>query len=246
MQPNEPATDPNCVPLFFPHWKHALHRSSLPPATQAAYCRAIIEFLHHCKTQKAPATVLRAKRYLEDSEIGDPAGARDALRWFVRAARAAMVSAVSDGGLVAQSTPASASPAAAMPAAVPRPKEPPRARDDLGGVEWERALIAAVRRKGLLWRTEQTYREWAARFARFIAPRPPRTADQREVGAFLSALAVEQRASQSTQKQALNALVFLFQEAFGRHLHEIPFQRARAEILAGRRNVRMAMVVSLA
>jgi integrase len=52
--------------------------------------------------------------------------------------------------------------------------------------------------------------------------------DAREVGAFLSALAVEHRASQSTQKQALNALVFLLEEALQRHLGEIPFQRAEA------------------
>ena len=200
----------------------------MPPATEATYCREILQFLHHCKTQGAPATVLRAKRYLEVSELDDAACARDALRWFVRAARVAMAATASEAGLAARSTPAPTSPAAAASTVSFRQKEPPRARNDLGSVEWERALIAAVRRKGLLWRTEQTYREWAARFARFIAPRPPRTADQREVGAFLSALAVEQRASQSTQKQALNALVFLFQEAFGRHLPEIPFQRAKA------------------
>jgi hypothetical protein len=28
----------------------------------------------------------------------------------------------------------------------------PNARDDLGGAEWERAVIATVRRKGLRWR----------------------------------------------------------------------------------------------
>jgi site-specific recombinase XerD len=46
------------------------------------------------------------------------------------------------------------------------------------------------------------------------------------VGGFLSALAVRQRASPSTQKQALNALVFLLQEALHRHLDEITFRRA--------------------
>lgn len=88
--------------------------------------------------------------------------------------------------------------------------------------------MAALRRRGRLWRTEQTYRARAARFARFIAPRSPRTADEREVGAFLSAFAVERRAGRSTQKQPLNALVFLFREGFGRELPEIPFQRAEA------------------
>jgi integron integrase len=47
------------------------------------------------------------------------------------------------------------------------------------------------------------------------------------VAAFLSALAVEGRASPSTQKQALNALVFLMQEALHRQLGDMEFKRAR-------------------
>jgi integron integrase len=43
------------------------------------------------------------------------------------------------------------------------------------------------------------------------------------VAAFLSALAVEGRASQSAQKQALNAIVFLMQEALQRELGELDF-----------------------
>ena len=109
-----------------------------------------------------------------------------------------------------------------------RASEPGPAAADLGGPEWERALIGALRRKGLLWRTEQTYREWARRFARYLAPRGVRTADEADVGAFLSSLAVERRASQSTQKQALNALVFLVQEGLQRQMGTIPFQRAEA------------------
>ena len=214
MQPNDPVADPNCAPLRFPLWQDVLDGSPLPRATRDTYRREIKAFLDHCKAVRAPATVWGAKHYLTSSELRDANGARNALRWFVREARVAM-----------RSVPISVPSTSARPAAAARPQEPLRARDDLGVVEWERALITAVRRKGLLWRTEQTYREWAARFARFIGPRSPRTADEREVGAFLSSLAVERRASQSTQKQALNAVVFLFQEAFGRQLPEIPFQR---------------------
>lgn len=104
--------------------------------------------------------------------------------------------------------------------------EPPPAAGDLGAAPWERDLIKAIRERGFLWRTEQTYREWAVRFARFLAPRSPHAASGEEVAAFLSALAVEGRASPSAQKQALNALVFLMQEALHRDLGEMKFQRA--------------------
>jgi integron integrase len=103
---------------------------------------------------------------------------------------------------------------------------PPKAADDLGDEPWERALIKAVRERGFLWRTEQTYREWAVRFARFIAPRSPYAASGEEVAAFLSALAVNGRASPSAQKQALNALVFLMEHALSRSLGEMKFTRA--------------------
>lgn len=48
-----------------------------------------------------------------------------------------------------------------------------------------------------------------------------------DVSAFLTSLAVNQRASASSQRQALNALVFLIQEGFGRELGELNFTRAR-------------------
>jgi len=100
------------------------------------------------------------------------------------------------------------------------------ARFDLGKIEWERRLITACRERGFAWRTEETYRRWAHRFADFISPRLPMTADATEVTAFLSMLAAKQRASFSTQKQALNALVFLMQEALSRDLGNMPFKRA--------------------
>jgi integron integrase len=103
---------------------------------------------------------------------------------------------------------------------------PPQAALDRGGADWERELIAASRSRGFLWRTEETYREWGRRFAAFLVPRSPYLAEAEDVGAFLTELATAQRASPSTQRQALNALVFLMQEALHRQLGEIEFRRA--------------------
>lgn len=80
--------------------------------------------------------------------------------------------------------------------------------------------------RGLLWRTEQSYRSWGHRFAAFIAPKTPYAAGATEVGDFLTDLAVRTRASPSGQRQALNALVFLMQEALSRDLGELDFKRA--------------------
>ena len=107
-----------------------------------------------------------------------------------------------------------------------RLQTPPLAAADTGASAWEQALIQAMRSRNFLWRTEETYRRWAGRFAQFIAPRSPDAAGTAEVGAFLDALALQQRASASTQRQALNALVFLLQEALGRDLGELHYRRA--------------------
>lgn len=97
---------------------------------------------------------------------------------------------------------------------------------DTGGADWERDLIKASRGAGLLWRTEETYRGWGARFARFLSPKSVYAAEAADVGAFLSKIAVDFRASSATQKQALNALVFLMQEALHRQLGGLDFRRA--------------------
>jgi site-specific recombinase XerD len=107
------------------------------------------------------------------------------------------------------------------------PGSPRPAALDLGGADWERDLIRAARIKGLLFRTETTYRGWAAKFAAFLRPRSPYAAAGEDIGAFLSELAVTRRASPATQKQALNALVFLVREALQHEPGKIEFSRAR-------------------
>jgi site-specific recombinase XerD len=55
------------------------------------------------------------------------------------------------------------------------------------------------------------------------------TRGEAQVEQFLSDLAVRQRSSPSTQKQALNAVVFLMQEALHRQLGDLQFHYAAAQ-----------------
>ncbi|MCB1103327.1 MAG: integron integrase [Cephaloticoccus sp.] len=196
----------------FPDWKQALATANLAPGERENHRRAILTFLKHCKEQRAPASVAVIREYLR----GNPAH-RTALRWFYQAA--ARPRRDRTGGPAGR-------PAVAGDGVGSAGRTPPPAAADLGGADWERDLIKAVRSAGLLWRTEETYRGWAARFARFLAPRSPYAASKEDVGDFLTALAVEQRAASSTQRQALNALVFLLQEALHRELGDLDFRRA--------------------
>lgn len=220
----------NDFPVSFPEWKEALAEASLTPATKTAFTREIISFLKHCKTARAPATVALVKQYLGAREPAASGPMREALRWFFRAAK----SPRRDGALSRAS--AGATPRGAAPRSGPeapqeswrplRPMEPRRAAQDLGGPDWEKALVKTMRVRGLLWRTEDTYRSWGRRFAAYIAPKTPHAAGAEEVGAFLTDLAVRTRSSPSGQRQALNALVFLIQEALGRDLGKLDFKRA--------------------
>ncbi len=216
-------------PIRFPNWKIALRDAQLSEPQKAVFAREIIMFLRYCKSTRSAATVAVATVYLADREEGADGPARKALRWFYReGARRNPEVLKPDNKRSAPSQPSTvgSSEVRGGAARVRRPMEPPPAAGDLGNEPWERALIKAIRERGFLWRTEQTYRDWAVRFVRFIAPRSPYAAEGSDLASFLSALAVQGRASPSAQKQALNALVFLLQEALHREVGELDFHRA--------------------
>jgi len=67
-------------------------------------------------------------------------------------------------------------------------------------------------------RTEQAYAHWVRAFVRFPRMRHPREMGQPEVEAFLSWLVAERQVTVSTHRQALSALLFLYQKVFGQNL----------------------------
>lgn len=212
--------------VSFPEWREVLGgASALSAEVKQAYMEAILGALRACKSAGRPLSAGFIRWHLAREGLSDAArrAERAGLAWLFTAARAAGKTHPSDRAFA---PPTASAARSARPGGGTR--VPPQAAGDLGGADWERDLIGAIRRKGFLWRTEQTYRAWAARFAEFLAPRSPYAARGEEVAAFLSALAVEQRAAPSTQKQALNALVFLMQEALRIDLGEMDFRRARA------------------
>jgi hypothetical protein len=60
--------------------------------------------------------------------------------------------------------------------------------------------------------------DWIRRFILFHNKRHPTSMGAPEVSAFLSHLAVEQKVAASTQRQALSAIVFLYQEILDREV----------------------------
>ena len=68
----------------------------------------------------------------------------------------------------------------------------------------------AIRIRHLSPRTEQAYVGWIKRFIFFHNKRHPVEMGEAEIGKFLSSLATDSKVSASTQNQALNALLFLY------------------------------------
>ncbi|WP_442909227.1 integron integrase [Ideonella sp. BN130291] len=81
-------------------------------------------------------------------------------------------------------------------------------------------------------RTEQAYALWVRHFVRWAGMRHPSHLGRTEVEGFLSYLANERRVSPSTHRQALNALVFLYQEVLG---IQLPWLQEIGRPLAKRR-----------
>jgi integron integrase len=68
----------------------------------------------------------------------------------------------------------------------------------------------------MAYNTEQTYVSWIRRFIIFHHVRHPLEMGAKEVGQYLTHLAVEGQVSASTQNQALSALLFLYREVLER------------------------------
>lgn len=84
-------------------------------------------------------------------------------------------------------------------------------------------LRAFMRTRNLAYATEKTYIHWVLRYIRFNGRQHPETLSARHVDAFLSHLALQRHCSPSTQKTALNALVFLYREFLQHPLDDLNF-----------------------
>ena len=132
---------------------------------------------------------------------------KEAIRWFYRAAKSAH--------------PAELGPGKEIPQVVvsPGPTDTPA---------WKRAFLTVVRRRHYSYRTEQSYLVWLERFARHVKSEALEERGAEDIAAFLDALASNERLSASSQRQALNALVFLFREVFGKQLGDFSdFRKAK-------------------
>jgi integron integrase len=97
-----------------------------------------------------------------------------------------------------------------------------------------------IRARHLSYRTEKTYLHWIRRFIRYHNRRHPREMGAREVEDFLTALAVKNQVSASTQNQALAAVLFLYRAVLETDLPWL------ADVIRAKRPVRLPVVLTRA
>ena len=188
-----PALHERAPEVIFANWREMLNELKLSRASRHAYAQAIEGYLQYCLGNGLSVGVDSARGFVEDALrrglTADGAIWKEALNWFFREGRKR---------------------------SAPRPEGVPSlGQADTGRAPWESRLIERLRLKHYSWRTEQTYREWAWRLAHFVGARGLEEATGEDIKGFLSDLSVRGRVAVATQKQALNALVFLFREALG-------------------------------
>jgi integron integrase len=115
----------------------------------------------------------------------------------------------------------------------------PASPADLSSLRLLDQLREHIRYRHYSLRTEEAYVHWVRAFVRFHgSERHPRDMGRSEIEAFLTWLAAERQVSPSTHKQALSALLFLYQHVLGQ---ELPWM---AELGRPKRQVRLPVVLS--
>ena len=97
----------------------------------------------------------------------------------------------------------------------------------------------ALRYHHYAYRTEQTYCDWIVQYLKFCKFKThPREMGKTEIEAFLSYLATNRKVSASTQRQALNAIIFLY-----KHVLDIKVSD-ELEPVRAKKNIRPPVVMT--
>lgn len=239
----------NDKPVWFPQWMECLEASGFAPGQVSSMASVIRWYLSFCKRGRVRATFQSARDFLETAQREkNPSDIRlerwkEAIRWFFRAAKG---DGNEDGGSRMEDGNQRSEIIRLGPPGYGATGEVrgqraegggPRATDE--GGNWREKMKGVLRLRHYAYRTEQSYMDWATRFVKFHGNKDPSILDEQAIRSYLDHLAVQGRVASGTQRQALNALVFLFREVYERELgdfsdYERAKTRSRAPVVLSR------------
>ena len=100
------------------------------------------------------------------------------------------------------------------------------------------ALIREIRSRNYSIRTEQSYVSWLVRFIRFHQRQHPEKLNANDIANYLTYLAVNRMVASSTQRQALNAIVFYYKNILNKSFEDI------GEFTLSKKPARLPVVLS--
>lgn len=208
MSTRDEQEKPKVEGIHFPDWHAALESIPLPAVRKSTEI-TIRWYLAWLKRQGRVASIESACDFLEEQErVKRPEdwafqSWKKALRWFVTESRRRH-----KGRFVSDE----------------------EAHDPIESItnRWEHRLVSHLRSENRLLRTEQIYRGWLKRYLTWLGDADPREDAGPRVAGFLEHLAVSELVAHSTQRQALNALVYFYQRALEIDLGKMQFRRGRA------------------
>ena len=232
--------------VYFPRWLEFLESSDLEDSAKAFHKSSIFHYLRWCKREKISVTRATAEDYAnyvlerfqpDDSELER---VKAGIRWFFTTAQA-------QGCLFPMSmrfrNKSSGTHYTVSSGAGSLEKEI-YFKTEMS--EPDKQVATVVRKRGLSYRTEQSYIAWLRRLRRFLGRSDASDFQDSELKLFLDHLANTEHVSAATQKQALSALVFIKEKVYGSPVGDVrdftrAYERKRIPVVLTRKELQKVL-----
>jgi len=220
--------------VHFPRWAEVLEQSDHGVEVKESYRVTVRWYLSWCARHGVACSVESARDFMSWAEREKHpkdwvlARWKDAIRWFFVTGRQ-QGSGLSVGSLEVEQVGHRVSEVAVCDEATESENGLEREQPMEGKTEDELQILATMRRLGMSLRTERSYLGHYRNFVRQQSVQDGCSMTASAVKCYLDHMAMDRGVASSTQKQALNALVFVAKQVFMVDLGEIgEYVRAKA------------------
>lgn len=218
--------------LHFPRWAEVLKNSNLPSKVKKSYEITLRWYLGWCRKCAVGCSVDSARTFVEWAQKEKNANDwqveqwKDAVQWYFVEGKRQVAPTVASDTLPGKRKNVWSRSESSLAGAFEHSDSSEERLVALSADEMQ--ILDLMRRRGMALRTERSYMRWYRDFLRQSGLDSGELMDATQLKSYLSHLAMDRAVASSTQKSALNALVFVAREVFKIELGEISdFCRAK-------------------
>jgi integron integrase len=220
--------------LHFPRWAEALKNSNMSGKAKEGYAITLRWYLSWCRKRGIGCSVNSARAFVEWARQEKSADDRvvgqwkEAIQWFfIQGKQQQSVSTFGSSGAVWEKSNRLLKPDVVLEWAYDHPENSEERL--VAFSEEETRILDLMRRQGMALGTERSYIFWYRDFLRQSSLASGLQINATNLKSYLSYLAMERAVASSTQKIALNALIFVARKVFEVEIGEIgDFCRAKS------------------